>query len=706
MRSKIPTFVPSRAFPHGSGVKICDVDGYFTEKRNFPVKKRSKSATPRYRRAVRQARAREWRERGAREPREDVGVAASLAWFRPGSGWGQSVARIRAGTKPRVGRRRASLAVGNNAVPVPGAGGPLSGGAFDFALDRAAAQRALAASASAGGGAAPSSKVRKPYTITKQRERWTEEEHEGFLEALKLHGRAWKKIEEHIGTKSAVQIRSHAQKFFSKLQREAQKSGTVDRAGNGDGPSESESTVTVIPPARPKRKPAHPYPRKAPDPGVHPTHSGGIANGAGASMNALKGTFGGVANGGDPNVAAAAAAAFMMAMGNGNAGFGAADPAARRRRRRVADRRVRIPILARRTGKPRKRTRRRTRRRGWEPLRQRASLADARARAGQSSRSRVARGANAAPNAAPNAAATAPNAAAAAAGGRGAGERGEGAAAVHGGARDDRGGGGGGGAQQQPPRAPAAAPPPSTAAAQQTPRPAPDIFSAMLNAVAAGNTAAGAPNAAAPSLSDTAAFANWAAAMGAATNGSAQLATNGSAEGEAGPNVGAKGNVDQMAALANVMMFFPGIPGGAGAGGGAGAAVAEWLGGRAADALRHRHRHQPDRVGERPGRRHHEGEPRRAQECAREAEARREREGRRLPRLKGWRRGWRRRSWRKGAEGEARRFGRPGDHRESQRRRRGTAQNLRQRGLGFRRGFRRGFRLERADGAGCRAARV
>ncbi|KAK3134627.1 hypothetical protein QOZ80_6AG0551490 [Eleusine coracana subsp. coracana] len=88
-------------------------------------------------------------------------------------------------------------------------------------------------------------KVRKPYTITKQREKWTEEEHEKFLEALKLYGRSWRQIQEHIGTKTAVQIRSHAQKFFSKVVREP-------KAGN----------VIEIPPPRPKRKPLHPYPRK------------------------------------------------------------------------------------------------------------------------------------------------------------------------------------------------------------------------------------------------------------------------------------------------------------------------------------------------------------------------------------------------------------------------------------------------------------
>ncbi len=37
--------------------------------------------------------------------------------------------------------------------------------------------------------------ARKPYVITKQRERWTDAEHARFLEALRLHGRAWRRIE-------------------------------------------------------------------------------------------------------------------------------------------------------------------------------------------------------------------------------------------------------------------------------------------------------------------------------------------------------------------------------------------------------------------------------------------------------------------------------------------------------------------------------
>ncbi|XP_058215492.1 protein REVEILLE 8-like isoform X2 [Rhododendron vialii] len=99
----------------------------------------------------------------------------------------------------------------------------------------------------AANNSAPSTdgkKVRKPYTITKSRESWTDEEHDKFLEALQLFDRDWKKIEDFVGSKTVIQIRSHAQKYFLKVQK------------NG--------TIAHVPPPRPKRKAAHPYPQKAP----------------------------------------------------------------------------------------------------------------------------------------------------------------------------------------------------------------------------------------------------------------------------------------------------------------------------------------------------------------------------------------------------------------------------------------------------------
>mmetsp|Transcript_10428 Transcript_10428/g.17053 ORF Transcript_10428/g.17053 Transcript_10428/m.17053 type:complete len:429 (+) Transcript_10428:183-1469(+) len=86
-------------------------------------------------------------------------------------------------------------------------------------------------------------KQRKAYTITKPRECWTDEEHQRFLEGLRMYERDWKKIQAHVGSKNVMQIRSHAQKFFLKIQK--------------------QGGMTQIPPARPKRKASGPYPSRS-----------------------------------------------------------------------------------------------------------------------------------------------------------------------------------------------------------------------------------------------------------------------------------------------------------------------------------------------------------------------------------------------------------------------------------------------------------
>ncbi|CAN6331518.1 unnamed protein product [Urochloa humidicola] len=67
--------------------------------------------------------------------------------------------------------------------------------------------------------AASGKRPRKPYQITRPREKWAADEHGRFLHALTLFGRDWKRIEQFVSTKTATQVRSHAQKYFLKAQK-------------------------------------------------------------------------------------------------------------------------------------------------------------------------------------------------------------------------------------------------------------------------------------------------------------------------------------------------------------------------------------------------------------------------------------------------------------------------------------------------------
>jgi len=47
--------------------------------------------------------------------------------------------------------------------------------------------------------------------------RWSEEEHESFLAAFQMHGKQWQKVAAAVETRTVIQVRSHAQKYWSKL---------------------------------------------------------------------------------------------------------------------------------------------------------------------------------------------------------------------------------------------------------------------------------------------------------------------------------------------------------------------------------------------------------------------------------------------------------------------------------------------------------
>jgi len=67
---------------------------------------------------------------------------------------------------------------------------------------------------------------------------WSVQEHQRFLEALRIHGKKnLKAIAGYVGTRSATQVKTHAQKYFQKLARQKQEETTSSSGGDGSGGS-------------------------------------------------------------------------------------------------------------------------------------------------------------------------------------------------------------------------------------------------------------------------------------------------------------------------------------------------------------------------------------------------------------------------------------------------------------------------------------
>ena len=60
--------------------------------------------------------------------------------------------------------------------------------------------------------------------------KWTAAEHQSFLEAMDRFGNNWRKAQEHIGTRTSAQIRSHAQKYYEYMRKKARLKARLDPA--------------------------------------------------------------------------------------------------------------------------------------------------------------------------------------------------------------------------------------------------------------------------------------------------------------------------------------------------------------------------------------------------------------------------------------------------------------------------------------------
>lgn len=118
--------------------------------------------------------------------------------------------------------------------------------------------------------------------------RWTREEHLAFIKGLELYGKGWKKIAGLIKTRTVVQIRTHAQKYFLKLSK-ARQSGEhhlskgVHRSGI-DGarkrrPKKTDRPLSLCPALKQYFQKGVPGDSRGASPTISPSSSAGVVEG-------------------------------------------------------------------------------------------------------------------------------------------------------------------------------------------------------------------------------------------------------------------------------------------------------------------------------------------------------------------------------------------------------------------------------------------
>ena len=111
----------------------------------------------------------------------------------------------------------------------------------------------------------PSTPGRVVETGQEHTGRWTKEEHEAFLKALRMYGKEWKKVAAKVKTRTVVQTRTHAQKYFQKLAKARQngEDGDVAMEGRNGLASVTSMSTTAAAPTAKRRRPTVGIKRKA-----------------------------------------------------------------------------------------------------------------------------------------------------------------------------------------------------------------------------------------------------------------------------------------------------------------------------------------------------------------------------------------------------------------------------------------------------------